>query len=229
MTTEGSLSSSIHSIGYYALPTLLSLAALFRRKRPEAEEAEPANTVHYLSLSDRFDGASGSSTFDPETFEKLRTLAQGLASIRLLQELESALLPFMEAVCRAMGSERAAIFLCDTERFVLRSYRGIGLDPASPLTMPMTAGIAGETIRLGTVVAANDIPSDARHFREADVLTGFKTTSILSAPLKDPFGMIFGVLEILNRPEGFASADQAVILPLASALSDALFPHLDAL
>ena len=49
---------------------------------------------------------------------------------------------------------------------------------------PITEGIAGHVARTGEVVSCMDAQSDSRFNSQVDKITGYKTNSILCAPLK---------------------------------------------
>jgi hypothetical protein len=182
MIAEQGLHSILQTGGVLPLLTA-ALASFFWRKRPsEGEKRE--ETVRYQSLADRPHGTKSPVSYDPAAVQKIQILTEELSRIREAADLDALLVPILEKVCDALKSERATVFFADSTGDVLRSYKGVGLD--TPIVLPLSAGIAGETIRLKTTIVANEIEGDARHYREADSQTGFQTTSILSAPLKDP-------------------------------------------
>ena len=49
---------------------------------------------------------------------------------------------------------------------------------------PVTKGIAGHVARTGVTVSCVDANSDSRFNSQVDKITGYKTNSILCAPLK---------------------------------------------
>lgn len=65
------------------------------------------------------------------------------------------------------------------------------------ITVPKGKGIAGWVFETGKALLIPDAYADDRFFKEADRQTGFRTRSILCAPLKRD-GAVIGVLQILN-------------------------------
>ncbi len=67
--------------------------------------------------------------------------------------------------------------------------------------IPLDQGVAGVCIQQGRPLVLGRASNDPRHFSAVDQHTGYDTRQIACVPIQHD-GEIFGVLEILNLPEG---------------------------
>jgi serine/threonine protein kinase len=105
-------------------------------------------------------------------------------------------------------SERGTIFLKDPDSNELVSQILEG-GSVNPIRLPIGAGIAGTVAQTGQVVSSVDAYQDPRFDKRTDASSGFKTLSILAAPMRTPRGEIVGVVEILNkRRRNFTREDE---------------------
>jgi serine/threonine protein kinase len=95
-------------------------------------------------------------------------------------------------------AERGTIFLKDpdTDELVSQILEG---GAVNPIRLPVGTGIAGTVAQTGQVVNSVDAYQDPRFDKRTDASSGFKTVSILAAPMRTPQGEIVGVVEILNK------------------------------
>ena len=74
------------------------------------------------------------------------------------------------------------------------------------LRIPKGQGIAGFVLASGASLMIRDAGADTRHLRAADQASGYRTRSVLAVPIHEADGLPrWGVLELLNAPEGFLS------------------------
>ena len=80
-------------------------------------------------------------------------------------------------------------------------------------------GIAGACAQSLETIVVDDAVNDPRFFRDADILSKFKTRSLLAVPLVDR-GQLVGVLEVINKidSDGFSEVD-ARIMEVFSSLA----------
>ncbi|HVE66845.1 MAG TPA: GAF domain-containing protein, partial [Thermoanaerobaculia bacterium] len=106
------------------------------------------------------------------------------------------------------GAERGTIFLKDrgTGELVSQVLEGGAI---APIRLPAGRGIAGTVARTGEIVNVADAYDDRRFDSKTDAGSGFRTNSILAAPMRTPAGEIVGVVEILNKRRGaFTKEDE---------------------
>ncbi len=90
------------------------------------------------------------------------------------------------------------------------------------IRFPADKGIAGSVFKSGKSELIPNIAEDARHYKDIDQSTGFKTTSMIAAPLQKKEKTI-GVLEVLNKKRGvFDTEDLTFVTTLAPIIAMAL-------
>ena len=117
--------------------------------------------------------------------------------------LDRALRAFTRKLGSLVNAERASLFLVDREHDELWLTVAQEADAGvSELRVPAGSGIAGWVARTGETVRVDDAYTDPRFNPELDQRTGFRTRSVLSVPLVDGRGEVFGVSQLLNRRDG---------------------------
>jgi Nif-specific regulatory protein len=128
-----------------------------------------------------------------------------------------------ERLASALRCERATIWLVDAEEGDLVAR--VAVLPELPgLRQPMERGIAGYVARTGEVVRVNDAQADPRFDRSVDLVTGYKTRTMLVAPIReDARSPLRGVVQLLNRSGGsFDEEDEKYLVALGTQLARAL-------
>ena len=84
-------------------------------------------------------------------------------------------------------------------------------------------GIAGSVVKSGEGVICNDVSKDPRFFGGIDSNMGYRTKSILCAPLKQS-DQIIGAIEVLNttNPNGFIQEDLQLLTVLGGLAGAAI-------
>lgn len=119
-----------------------------------------------------------------------------------------------------LGAERGTLFLNDIETGELYSRIALG-SQTREIRLMNTEGIAGAVFHAGEGIIIEDAYADERFNQEVDLQTGFKTKSILCAPIRTARGEIIGVAQTLNKIEG-AYTDADLLLLEAMATQAAL-------
>jgi Nif-specific regulatory protein len=137
-------------------------------------------------------------------------------------ELDDMLATFADRVARALGADRATLWLIDGATGEIRS-RVATLPELPELRVPPGHGVVGYVVATGELVNIRDTESDPRWGGE-DIAQriGYRTTSMLTAPIvrRD---QIRGVLQVLNKREGaFTSRDEEFARVLAEQIGRAL-------
>ena len=152
-----------------------------------------------------------------EEFLKTLDLGSREATDALFDEILDAV---TEKIRDLLQADRATLFLVDMEKKVLRSKIATG-DREKPLVIeiPAGTGIAGKVAATGKIMNIAD-PYEHPDFSPAvDHETGYRTESILSAPLRDHDKEVFAVVQLLNRKGGpFQSEDERAFADFADSL-----------
>jgi putative ABC transport system ATP-binding protein len=135
----------------------------------------------------------------------------------LEQVLEASTLKIGEI----LGADRVSLFLVDQERHQLWA-KVAQSDGGKPLEirMPVDAGVAGYVAGTGKTLNVRDAYDDPLFNRSVDQQTGYRTRSILCAPIKDSLGRVFAVAQLLNKAGGkpFDEADEATLGEFAESI-----------
>jgi signal transduction histidine kinase len=131
-------------------------------------------------------------------------------------DLDDLLELILGKVTELLEADRATLYLLDETKDELVSRIVVGGEVRS-IRMKLGHGIAGLVAVSGETIRVADAYRDPRFEREWDLLTGYRTTSMLAAPLRNHLGRTIGVLQVLNKrvATGFTPDDEAI----ASALS----------
>src|SRR5262249_22418173 len=120
-----------------------------------------------------------------------------------------------------LDADRVALFLGDDARGELYSMvaQAEGGKPLQ-IRMPAASGIAGHVYQTNTTLNVPDAYAVPFFNREIDRETGYRTTSILCAPITDAHGRPFAVLSLLNkkgRPQ-FDERDERAVRDLVGQI-----------
>jgi signal transduction histidine kinase/putative methionine-R-sulfoxide reductase with GAF domain len=147
--------------------------------------------------------------------QALRDVGLALGSTLDLDQLLELIL---NKITELLEADRATLYLLDEHRGRLLSRIMIG-EEARSIEMPVGEGIAGYVAKTGRVIRVRDAYRDKRFLRTWDDLTGYKTRSILAAPMKNHVGRTIGVIQILNKQRGdaeFSQHDEELLIALAT-------------
>jgi len=136
-------------------------------------------------------------------------------------ELDDLLATFADRVARALGADRATLWLIDGATNEIRSRVAI-LPELAELRVPANYGVVGHVAQTGELVNIRDAQQDPRWSTEIATKIGYATKSILTAPIirRD---QIRGVLQVLNKRDGvFTTRDEEFVRVLAEQIGRAL-------
>ncbi len=113
-----------------------------------------------------------------------------------------------------VNADRCSIFLYNTEKNTLYTKIAHGIDN---IELPADKGVVGYTAQTGEPQIVVDVNSDIRFYAEVDKITGYKTKNLVTIPLLDSENKVFGVLEAVNKKEGFFDNFDAELLMLSAS------------
>ncbi len=151
-------------------------------------------------------------SLSPVSLERQLKLYKGLvevsALINAITDSRELLPAILEVARRVLEVEAASLFLvnADNELELACASGGAKGETGAPerkITVPRGRGIAGWVLEHGEALLVADAYSDPRFFADADKQTGFRTRSILCAPMRRGEVEI-GVLQVLNPLDGEA-------------------------
>jgi signal transduction histidine kinase/putative methionine-R-sulfoxide reductase with GAF domain len=132
-------------------------------------------------------------------------------------DLDQLLELILEKITDLLDADRATLYLLDESRGELVSRIAVG-DAIRSVRMRVGEGIAGMVARTGRTIRVRDAYKDKRFTRKSDELPGYRTQSILAAPMKNHLGRIIGVVHVLNKKSrrDFTANDEALLNAFAT-------------
>ena len=151
---------------------------------------------------------------DKRDLEALLEISRQMVSVKDLDKLLDLVL---ERSTELLSAERSSLFVHDPETGELWSKIAQGLLERT-IRVPVGTGIVGHVAQLKRTLNIADAYDDDRFNREVDRETGYRTRSILCAPMLNNQGACIGVIEVLNKQDGgtFGAYDQELLEALAS-------------
>jgi len=123
-----------------------------------------------------------------------------------------------EQVKTIINCDRCSVFILDRYTNELWSKVALGMQHTE-IRVPFGKGIAGHVASSGQIINIQDAYQDARFSHDLDRLTGYRTRSILAAPMRNVSGHIIGVFEAMNKAGQVFNVDDEGILQLISSLA----------
>lgn len=158
--------------------------------------------------------------------EKLSLLVEFGARISSELRLDKLLDIIAQQITRMLNVGRCTIFLKDTERKELWSKiaQGRGLEHTEirlPLNGNSTIALVART---GQTVNLANAYEDPRFSMAVDMVTDFRTHTLLAVPLKNNSGKVLGVFQVANKADGrpFDKKDEGILLLLATLAASSI-------
>jgi putative nucleotidyltransferase with HDIG domain len=142
---------------------------------------------------------------------KINTLLVTTNDIREIVYGDVLLDKILDSSLKITGADAGLILLLEGDKLVFKTVKGIESSKLLGFSIEKSHGVAGWVINNGNAVRVNNVKDDSRFAPEVDSLTGYKTNSVLCAPLKLSTETI-GALELLNKKDGaFSVEDEELI------------------
>ena len=139
---------------------------------------------------------------------KLMVILEANKSLAATFDPTETLRIILKTAISETDAERGTIFLREpgSDELVSQILEGGAVDP---IRVRVGNGIAGTVAKTGQVITTVNAYEDARFDKSVDADSGFKTVSMVAAPLRTPRGEIVGVIEVLNkRRRNFTREDE---------------------
>jgi signal transduction histidine kinase len=122
-----------------------------------------------------------------------------------------------------LEADRSTLYLLDQAKGELVSRIVIG-EQVRSIRIRVGHGIAGTVAKTGKPIRLKDAYQDPRFEPEWDLFTGYRTKSMLAAPLKNHMGRTIGVIQVLNKQssEEFTAEDEAILAALSTQAAVAI-------
>ncbi len=171
---------------------------------PEKEQSRPDRVTMMRQADNKLQQAE----MKLQQAEMLLDVSRRVAAIESLDEILKIL---VETIALEVNAERASLFLNDvsTDELYTRVAQG---EISREIRILNTAGVAGSVFQSGEATIIPDAYKDERFNSKIDEQTGFKTTSIVCAPVKTVRGEVIGVTQALNKKDGTFTQDDLDLL-----------------
>jgi putative methionine-R-sulfoxide reductase with GAF domain len=93
-------------------------------------------------------------------------------------------------------ADRCSLWLIDSDTNELWTKVAHGV---KQLRIPIGAGFVGYSVKSGEALLVEDAYADERFDRRSDNLTHYRTTSVMTVPLRDGNGKVMGVYQAINK------------------------------
>jgi putative methionine-R-sulfoxide reductase with GAF domain len=147
---------------------------------------------------------------------KLMVILEANKSLAATFDPTETLRIILKTATSETDAERGTIFLREpgSDELVSQILEGGSVEP---FRIKVGRGIAGTVAESGEVINTTDAYRDPRFNAKVDANSGFRTQSILAAPMRTPAGEIVGVVEILNKRRGaFSPEDEEFLQEVAT-------------
>ncbi len=153
---------------------------------------------------------------DDERFRRCLEIQRRVSSERNLGRLAKVV---MSEITALLGADRSTLFLFDWDTMELRADFAEGVEGRA-LVVPIRMGIVGTAILRREIINVSNAYASPYFNAEFDSMLGYRTESLLAAPLFGSDGRVLGGLELINHDAGhFSADDEAVMQPHAARLA----------
>ncbi len=129
--------------------------------------------------------------------------------------IEDLLKRLVDLICEVMDADRGTIYLVDRGKQELFS-KVAHLPELKEIRLRVGQGLAGHVARTGEVTNVPTTNTDGRFYNKIDQQTGYRTESVIAAPMRDRKGAVIGVVQLLNKSSGaFPKEDEDTLMKLA--------------
>jgi signal transduction histidine kinase len=146
---------------------------------------------------------------------KLIRLVEISLRLNSTMDPEQLLQSIIESATDLLECEATSILLYDETTQKLHFAASTGTDPKklAEIPVPKDHSIAGVVFRENRQVLVTDVHDDPRHYDVVSEQVHFQTRSLIGVPMRIR-DKVIGVLEALNKKEGFFDKDDADILSI---------------
>ncbi|MCL4459170.1 MAG: GAF domain-containing protein [Chloroflexi bacterium] len=154
--------------------------------------------------------------------EKLCALLEITRSLASQIDLDDLLQLIVKETTKLLSADRTTLYLLDADKNELWSKIAQGAE-IKEIRLPVGVGLAGYVALTGETINLADAYDDPRFNREIDRLTGYRTKTMLTAPMRNHVGKIIGVIQVINKQDGlFDEADIALLGSFCSSAAVAV-------
>ena len=154
--------------------------------------------------------------------DQYQTLLNAIHLINSTLDLDELLQIIVRELNRILAADRSTLFIVDETHREIWSKVLLG-DEKLEIRLPFGKGLAGHVAQTGEVLNIPDAYQDPRFNPDVDRQSGYRTRSVLCAPVRKKDGKIIGVIQCINKQGGaFTAADVDFLLAFADYIALAI-------
>ncbi len=138
------------------------------------------------------------------TFQTLIDIGHRLLSNNQFEQFEDGLALVSDHLTDVTGAERCSIFIYEKKSDELWTILSTGIEK---IHVPTEKGIVGYVFRTEDSIIENNVSKNTYFLNDIDKESGYKTINIIACPIYNSKKELIGVLELLNKPNGFNEDD----------------------
>ena len=154
--------------------------------------------------------------------ERFQAVLEMGTSVSSARDVDDLLRTVMDRLTALLAAEASTLFMYDSAKDELwsRILKGSSL---KEIRVPAASGLVGSVMKDGKTLVLADAYEDSRFNPEVDRLSGFKTRSVIAAPLQHVSGRMLGVVEVLDRKiNAFSPEDVSLVETVAAQIAAVL-------
>lgn len=183
-------------------------------ERKTADVLGDPNTLKLIKVIERAEPGQRTASAIQE-LNAMRTVSEVMTTNIDLDDLLNLIIT---KLVTTINAERGTLYLIDEQTGELWSrvlQEDVG--PLSEIRVKIGEGIAGHVALTGETLNIPDAYLDPRFNPSFDQATGFRTRSILTAPMFNPQQKIIGVVQVLNKRDGpFTFRDERLLAAMTA-------------
>ncbi len=148
--------------------------------------------------------------------QQAEVLLEVSSRLAAAENLDDVMEVVIDITMRAMGPDRVVLFINDPDSGELHSQNVVD-NVKHEIRIPNTSGVAGHVFQSGKGVVVHDAYRNKHFNAQVDKLTGYRTRSILCAPIRTGKGDVIGVTQALNKKRGKFTRDDLNLMEFMGA------------
>ncbi len=193
-------------------------AAFASASEPEAETIDPSAVLPVSGPPKKRPVEMGME----QKLRQMEVLLNVSRRVAAVDSLDEILRTLVEITTDELDADRGTLFLNDplTDELYSRVAQG---NFQREIRILNDSGVAGAVFQTGEGTTIDDAYSDERFNRTVDEATGYKTKTIVAAPVRTVKGEVIGVIQILNKNKGaFTQGDLELLEAMTTQAAVAL-------
>lgn len=161
-------------------------------------------------------GESAASAVMSQQEERLAGMLRIAAKLGSSREPRKAMKDMVAEISTLLRADRTTVYELHRGEGMLK---GLAVESEGSLEVgvPIGSGIAGIVAARGRVINLKDAYQHPAFDPKFDKLTGYRTRSMLAVPMRNPRRDIIGVVQVLNKQDGYFTVEDETLLKALAA------------